>query len=313
MKKIKAPFLLTFLIFSCLIGSAEIRGGEVLRVRDTDSIIYLKMFDIYLGIDLRRGGRIVSFKIGESEVLSSNGVHRFFYGSTLWLSPEKKWSRTGPYDIGQFEVKSFDKKVLEISELLPEDSPRDFSFDKQFEVGSADTSIIINYIINNISGSDQLVAPWEVTRVPTGGVAVTSLRNAQDSLTRNSAYPLLKVEVKKDIVWYPFDSSAISPEKLFMNGKGWIAYARNGLLFVKKFPVIGPEFFAPEEKNIEIYVNKEKTYVELENQGAYENVRPGSNLNYQVKWYLRRLPAGIKIEAGNINLLNYINSIVSRE
>ncbi len=35
-----------------------------------------------------------------------------------------------------------------------------------------------------------------------------------------------------------------------------------------------------------IYVNSGKTYLELESQGAYTELKPGESLSYTVRWYL---------------------------
>jgi hypothetical protein len=94
-------------------------------------------------------------------------------------------------------------------------------------------------------------------------------------------------------------------------GEGWVAYVLNRVLFIKKFPSIMPDQAAPAEKNIEMYVNR-KSYIELENQGVYQKLAPGDSLRYEVKWYARRLPAGLKVETGNQALVNYIRRVVRK-
>lgn len=43
---------------------------------------------------------------------------------------------------------------------------------------------------------------------------------------------------------------------------------------------------APNEAEIQIYVNSGKTFIELESQGAYDELKPGESLSYTVRWYL---------------------------
>ena len=43
---------------------------------------------------------------------------------------------------------------------------------------------------------------------------------------------------------------------------------------------------APAEAEIQLYVNSGKTYLELESQGAYTELKPGESLSYTVRWYL---------------------------
>ena len=44
--------------------------------------------------------------------------------------------------------------------------------------------------------------------------------------------------------------------------------------------------FAPGEAEVQVYVNRGKTYIELESQGAYTLLQPGESLSWTVRWYL---------------------------
>ena len=68
------------------------------------------------------------------------------------------------------------------------------------------------------------------------------------------------------------------------DGKGWLAYLNNGLLLLKKFDDLSPTQPAPGEAEIQVYVNRGKTYIELESQGAYTNLAPGESLTWTVRW-----------------------------
>ena len=70
------------------------------------------------------------------------------------------------------------------------------------------------------------------------------------------------------------------------DGKGWLAYLNNGLLLLKKFDDLSPTQPAPGEAEIQVYVNRGKTYIELESQGAYTNLAPGESLTWTVRWQL---------------------------
>ena len=87
------------------------------------------------------------------------------------------------------------------------------------------------------------------------------------------------------ISWYQIDV-ANQNRKVNADGKGWLAYLNNNLLMVKKFQDLSPSQPAPEEAEIQVYVNRGKTYVELESQGAYTELKAGESLSWTVKWYL---------------------------
>ena len=71
------------------------------------------------------------------------------------------------------------------------------------------------------------------------------------------------------------------------DGHGWLAYCANGLLLVKKFQDLKQGEPAPGEAEIQVYVNRGKSYIELESQGAYTELQPGAELQWTVRWYLQ--------------------------
>jgi hypothetical protein len=272
-------------------------------------LITLAVGDVSLTVDVNMGARIVSFKIGSQEVLSPNTVNRQFFGSSLWLSPEGKWNGHGVIDRAPYRMKGHEAMSLELHSQP--DNRRGFLVTKYFQGLSQDTAIQIRYTIKNIADSVQEVAPWEVTRVPTGGLAFFPKRNPADDPQKNAVYPVPLIVDSSGLIWYPYDSSTEAPQKLFANGgEGWVAYARGGILFIKAFPLIDPSSAAPHEKNVELYVDKAKTYMELENQGRYQRLKPGEELTYSVKWYVRKLPPRIPVTVGNMALVNFVRAIV---
>ena len=274
-----------------------------------DKKITMNINNMAVTIDGKVGARIISLKLDTQEMLSSNKVNRGNYGSTLWTGPEAKWRGHGILDTSAFTVKSFAGSDLELKSR--NDTILGFAFTKKFHASLADTSLVINYTITNISKDTIGVAPWEVTRVITGGLAMFPKASPQDLPTVNGRYPLLKIQDSIGIIWYPYDTSKVAAQKLFMyGGEGWAAYIKDGALFIKKFPSIKPAQAAPGEKNVEAYVSKPKNYLELENQGVYQVLKSNESLTYEVKWYLRRLPKGIKAEIGNKAFINYIRKVI---
>ena len=86
-------------------------------------------------------------------------------------------------------------------------------------------------------------------------------------------------------VWYKTDETNDN-RKINADGKGWLAYANNGLLLVKKFADLTPSQPAPAEAEIQVYVNRGKAHIELESQGAYTTLKPQEKLDWTVRWYL---------------------------
>jgi hypothetical protein len=293
-------------LITCCISNSQSNPGLTVS---TDSLYTVRCANMTAVIDGKTGSRIISFKLGDFEILGSKKEHPRYYGSTLWLSPEGKWKGQGVLDASSYSLESYNGMHLSLKSK--NDTLRGFKFLKQYQVNTADTSLLIKYTIINTSKVFQEVAPWEVTRVPTGGLAILPKRSPQDIPKPNKMNPLPAILDSVGMIWYPYDSSLLSSQKLFMDGsEGWSAYVYNQVLFIKKFPVINPDMAAPGEKNVELYVNKEKTYIELENQGIYQKLNSSDSLIYEVKWYARRLPSGIKIEPGSQSLLRYIRRVI---
>ena len=92
-------------------------------------------------------------------------------------------------------------------------------------------------------------------------------------------------EYKFGAAWYVMDE-ARENRKVNADGKGWLAFSANGILFVKKFQDLKPEEPAPAEAEIQVYANPGKTFVEIEEQGAYTTLQPGGEVSWTVRWYL---------------------------
>lgn len=302
---IPALIVASICIISCSNSSSNLKIPP-------DKKFTLNINNMTVIIDGKAGAKIISLKLDSQEILSSNKVNRGNYGSTLWLSPEGKWRGHGILDTSTYNVNLFNAVDLELKSR--NDTLLGFAFTKKFHANLTDTSLVIQYTMTNISKDTIGVAPWEVTRVITGGLALIPKRSAQDFPTVNTRYPLPSLRDSIGIIWCPYDTSTAASQKLFMNGgEGWIAYVKDGVLFIKKFPVVKLGKAAPGEKNAELYVNKQKTYMELENQGEYQILNAGGSLSYEVKWYARRMPLNINVEIGNQDLLKYIRSVIRKE
>ena len=159
---------------------------------------------------------------------------------------------------------------------------------KTFAVDEKDNAIVVTYSIINESNETRQVAPWEITRVENNG-GVIFFDAPLDGITPAG---LMSFKAEHGAVWYQPDEASEN-RKINADGKGWLAYYNNGLLLLKKFEDLpspsgeklegGP---APGESEIQVYVNRGKTFIELESQGAYTTLKPHEQLSWTVRWYL---------------------------
>jgi hypothetical protein len=156
-----------------------------------------------------------------------------------------------------------------------------YSVGKNIRACQADGSFTITYTIYNESDETRKVAPWEITRV-TNENGIIFFDAPIESVTPAN---LLAFKPQYKALWYQTDE-ANENRKINADGKGWLAYLANGLLLIKKFEDLSSSQPAPDEAEIQVYVNRGKSYIELESQGAYTTLKPGEKVSWTVRWYL---------------------------
>ena len=253
----------------------------------------IKVGEVTMTVDAGRGAKILSYKYADQEVLSQSRFPNSF-GSTFWTSPQVEWNwpPVPEHDSRPYTVEEKDGALVMtsgLSEKIP------LRIVKKFTTDPDDNAIVIEYSIINESGADRSVAPWEITRVPADGIVFFDA-----PVEKIWPADLMSFKDESGIAWFKFDQ-ANENRKVNADGKGWLAFAGNGLLMVKRFQDITPEQPAPQEAEIQVYVNRGKTYVELESQGAYTALKPGESLTWTVRWYLAPQETPVD-ETGEVNV-----------
>ena len=253
--------------------------------------------DVTMTVDAAHGGKILSFKLGEKEVVAQNEApapapapadgqprRRFFfnpnsYGSTFWTSPQAEWNwpPVPEYDSLPYTVETEDAATLVLAGQV---SKYGYRIRKAFAADPDDGAVVVTYSIVNESGETRKVAPWEITRVPNGGFLEFDAK--PEAVTPAD---LMKVTFDNDMATLEVDV-ADQNRKINVDGKGWLSFRDNGLVLTKKFTDIAPEEAAPGEAEIQVYINARKTFVEIEAQGPYTELKPGEKLDWAVRWYL---------------------------
>lgn len=270
---------LTFMAFAAalLCGAAASASTEKGLITDLGESKYgVSVGDISMTIDAKNGARILSFKRGETEIISQLPMREQF-GSTFWTSPQKEWNwpPVNEYDKASYQVEQTPTSLI----MTGQKSKRyGYSIRKEFSTDAKHECIVVKYSIVNESDEVRKVAPWEITRVKNEGYIFFDA----DSVTPSN---LMQFTPQYGALWYETDAQR-SNRKINADGSGWLAYCGQGLVLVKKFQDIKADEPAPAEAEVQVYVNSGKTYIELESQGAYTTLQPGESLDYTVRWYL---------------------------
>ena len=252
--------------------------------------------DVTLVVDAAHGAKILSFKLGEQEVIAqkpeppapTDGAPaprmRFInpnsYGSTFWTSPQKEWNwpPVPEYDSMPYEAEATADAIV----LTGQVSKYGYRVRKAISADPADGAFVITYSIINESGETRKVAPWAITRVPNGGYLEFDAK-AEDV----TPLDLMKVSFDEDVAKLEIDV-ANQNRKINVDGKGWLKFHDNGLVLTQKFPDITPEEAAPGEAEIQVYIDARKSFVEIEAQGPYTELKPGEKLDWPVRWFLAK-------------------------
>ena len=276
MNKLHILFLLLAMAGSSLLARAqEIQALENSQYSITSA-------DVTLVIDAAKGGKILSFKYKDQEVLNQGRFPNSF-GSTFWTSPQAQWNWP---PVPEYDTKPYTAEVKDNVLVLTGEKSERFGYrvGKKLHVCPNDGAIVITYTIFNESGETRQVAPWEISRVPNDGV----LFFQADAVEPANNMKGLPFTFKDGIAWSQMDE-APENRKINADGTGWLAFNNGKVLFVKMFQDLAEGQAAPAEAEIQIYANPGKTFVEIEEQGAYTTLQPGESVDWTVRWYL--LPA----------------------
>lgn len=267
--------LLTALLVAFVMVSAQPAQGD----QDATGLYSLQCGHVKMEINAAKGGKILSLKYDDREMLSQLRWPEAF-GSTFWTSPQKEWNWP--------PVKEFDKNPYTVTQdggtlkMTSEVSERlKCRVGKTFTTDEKDGAIVVTYTITNEGSEPRKVAPWEITRVENEG-GVIFFDAPVDGIWPAG---LMDFKTQYGLAWYQTDERNEN-RKVNADGKGWLAYCSRGLLLVKRFDDLTPEQPAPDEAEVQVYVNRGKAHIELESQGAYQLLQPKESLSWTVRWYL---------------------------
>lgn len=246
-------------------------------------IIELKSGNLSFKFDPNTGARITSISVDSMEALIQKEEFEI-YGSTFWTAPQSAWGWPPIKEIDEMPYKK-----------TPDNSYKSSNADtigvciiKKF-TSNQDSSFSVTYTIQNNSDHVVKMAPWEISRVASGGTTIFPSENAV--FKGKKPFGELKINTKNGISTMKYDSAAINDNKktFAYSSKGWLAQHKGKLLLIKKFENILPSECAPDESEIEIYANPNKKYIEIEQTGAYKSISSMESYSWEVKWYLRNV------------------------
>jgi Domain of unknown function (DUF4380) len=260
----------------------------------------LEFGSTYFEVTPEHGARATSLQHAGVELLFLGGDTNYedALGSTFWPSPQIwGWPPPAEIDLGAY-VAAVDGGGVITAQGATEPSTS-LKVAKRFSANLAHEAVEIEYSMTNTGATAASWAPWEITRVPATGLAFWPTAGAPFGDT-----PIFNQPAQGHTWADPTQTQGEA--KLFADGSGgYLAYVLGDRLLVKQFHDQPKSAAAPNEAEIELYVNADHTYVEVENQGAYKSLAPGETTTWKVTWYARQLPAGVTATLGNADLIAF--------
>lgn len=299
--RISSASVIALLITSCSndkpVEKVSDQPINPVTVKTDSSLHEISFANINVTISQEKAARILSFQVDGKDMLTSPSINENNWGTSFWTSPQSAWGWPPSRQIDQLSYKT-DKDSVSLTYTSEKDSLLGYVVTKSYRFDQADTAFVVTYSILNSSDKEQTVAPWEISRVFPGGITVYAMGEGKK---QQMLAPFFKDTL--GLTWFKYDSTKINFKasdvpKLMSDGKGWLAQIQNGYIFYKKFQDIAPAQAAKGEGEIELYVNPDKSYIEIEQQGVSQSLKPGVALNWEVRWYAKKLPEGTE---ANIN------------
>jgi hypothetical protein len=255
--------------------------------------------DVVFEIDPQVGGRVSKLALAGTDLVVSSGTDPTTWGSVFWTSPRSDWTpQTWPppaaIDNAAYTGSLSGTHVVVTG---PTDSGLGVNMVKDYAADAVSGWITIKYTINATRA--RRAAPWEVSRVPRGGIVFFPVGS---SLTQGP----LTITQSGGIAWFddaPRTATSPDGEKCAADGMGWTAYVVGGNLFLKKFTDQPASAQAPGEGEVDIYPGN--GFLEFEVQGPYTSITASGNLPWSIQWRVVKVPSSVTIAVGSTTLVEF--------
>ena len=225
-----------------------------------------------LGIDLEDGRKFVM-----------RGGHR------LWASPEVPEVTYEPDDDPVSITETKDSVIVEQTATT--------DVTKTLEISLRDGTVRVEHTLRNDAPHDMTLAPWAITQLPIGGTAIVPLPlGAPDEhrLQPNASITIWPYTLSEGLAFtlenglLVIDADRATPTKFGVSlDRGWLAYFRNGTVFVKRSIQVDDARYADHGAAAQCYCNSQ--FLELETLGPLTTLAPNTSVSHAEVWELHNI------------------------
>jgi hypothetical protein len=223
------------------------------------------------------------------------GRYRLHGGHRLWVAPENPPFASAPED-GELIVDERPRGIR-LERLEPETSLRKAI---EIELATNRATITVRHSLRNEGETAVVQAPWAITILPLGGVAVLpqqqgpvgesdSVPNRSLNLWPYGSISDPRLELGDELVLVRAEPVPAVFKIGYLNRTGWVAFLRRDVLLCKHFdPETGREH-ADFNSNVEVFCSDR--LLELETMAPLSRLEPGSEADYEERWELHKTGA----------------------
>jgi len=259
--------------------------------------------DVLFQVDASTGGRVSKLSLSGTDLIVGPASDATTWGAVFWTSPRSAWTPQTWPPPAAIDNAAYTPTISGNDLIMTgsTDSSIGVAMVKDYTADATSGWITINYTIK--ASKAIKAAPWEVARVPRGGVVFFPL-----GVSSSLAAGPLAVTQSGGAVWFDDAAkTATSPsgDKLAADGTmGWEAYAVGGDLFLKRFTDTPTSAQAPSPEG-EICIYPGATWLEFEVQGPYTSIAANGTLPWKVQWKVVKIPSSVTVAAGSSTLFAF--------
>ncbi|HEX9839440.1 MAG TPA: hypothetical protein VGA72_08845 [Anaerolineales bacterium] len=215
------------------------------------------------------------------------GIFHFYGGHRLWHAPEELHRTYLPDD------SPVDIAPLENGLVVTQNAEIQTGLQKSMEICLSDegAQVVITHRLSNQGLWPVSCAPWAITQLKTGGLAILPQTQEDTGVLPNRSLVLWPYtdmshpHVQWGSTYILVNAKMDTPFKVgFPNPRGWLAYWFNGTLFVKQAEHQAQADYYDFGSSSQCYCNNR--FLELETLAPISTIAPGASASHVETWNL---------------------------
>ena len=234
-----------------------------------------------IGLYSKEAGTQLFAKTPEAHWPTPHGEYYLHGGHRLWISPEDPFYMC-PED--HVHVSTEGNRVALRSNVDAS------GLEKEISLRLDGNTVTVAHRLTWHGNQPIELAPWALTQMQLGGMAILPQSVTDTGLLPNRNLVLWpysqlrddRLELHDDLVLIHGRAAAHAFKVGNYNPYGWVAYALDRVLFVKRFATDDTLPYSDKGCNAESYVRD--TFLELETLGYLTTIKPGETVVYDERW-----------------------------